>query len=82
MVILELIKGIILGIVEGLTEFALEYKIFPILMFLVSILLALTVVFQNITIGVILDKVLIQQQFQLTSLLIIIFFCINCSSSV
>lgn len=43
-------------------------------MFLVSILLALTVVFQNITIGVILDKVLIQQQFQLTSLLIIIFF--------
>ncbi|MBK3719167.1 ATP-binding/permease protein CydD [Staphylococcus arlettae] len=60
--------------VKRLTKLALEYKIFPILMFLVSILLALTVVFQNITIGVILDKVLIQQQFQLTSLLIIIFF--------
>ncbi|WP_112368820.1 ABC transporter ATP-binding protein/permease [Staphylococcus arlettae] len=59
---------------KRLTKLALEYKIFPILMFLVSILLALTVVFQNITIGVILDKVLIQQQFQLTSLLIIIFF--------
>ena len=60
--------------VKRLTKLALEYKIFPILMFLVSILLALTVVFQNITIGVILDKVLIQQQFQLTSLLITIFF--------
>lgn len=57
--------------VKRLTKIALKYKIYPIGMAIVSMLLALTVVIQNIAIGKVLNEVLINKNFQIYVLIII-----------